>query len=264
MTHPPPPPETNPPCKQKGPPLARVVGLSKAFGAKRILQNVSVDFFPGCFTFVVGPSGTGKSVLVKHLVGLLEPDQGEVYYRDERVDQLPEERLYELRKRCVYVFQHPTLFDSMSVLENVSVVLRYHGKIAKALADEQALVQLRFLGVEEFAQRMPGQLSASQQKRISIARALALHPETLILDEPTTGLDPFAAQELNDTMATLSRQGMNLMCISHDIQSIRQLAHQVVFLLRGSVRFSGPASGFFASNDSAVQQFISGDVDGDI
>jgi len=243
---------------------ARLVNVSKSFGEHDVLKSVSLEIPTSRCTFVVGPSGTGKSVMVRHIVGLLRPDSGEVYYQDARVDTLPEERLYDLRRRCVYVFQHPTLFDSMSVLQNVSLVIRYHTSHTPAQADALALEQLSRMGLESRAQSRPNELSGSEQKAVSLARALALQPETLILDEPTTGLDPYAAFELDNHTGRLAQTGMTLIIISHDLRSIRRLAHDVLFLLHGHVRFHGPARDFFASTDLAVRQFVEGRVEGEI
>jgi len=245
-------------------PAARLVHVSKSFGDHAVLSDVSLSIPSGRCTFVVGPSGTGKSVTVRHIVGLLRPDEGEVYYGDERVDVLPEAQLIELRKRCVYVFQHPTLFDSMTVQENVSLVLRHHRGLRKLQGDRLALEQLEKLGLADLAPATPGHLAMGAQKMISLARALCLAPETLILDEPTTGLDPYAAWKLDSLVATLLTTGMTVIIISHDLRSIRRLASDVVFLLHRGVRFSGPASDFFSSPDPAVRQFVSGSVEGEI
>lgn len=248
-------------CGSPERPLATVRNLHKAFGDQKVLRGVDVDFHSGGFTFVVGPSGTGKSVLVRHLIGLLRPDEGEVTYQGERVDKLEESQLLELRKRCVYVFQHPTLFDSMSVTENVSVVLRYHRQLTKTQADDLAKKRLESLGLAAQADRLPAELSTSEQKMVSIARALALDPETLILDEPTTGLDPYAAHEMDRQISLLHSQGVTLIVISHDLRSIQRLAQKVVFLMDGKLKFSGLAGEFFQSTDPQIRQFIEGRVD---
>lgn len=244
--------------------IARTHNLSKSFETNDVLQGVSVEFSRGRTTFVVGPSGTGKSVLVKHLVGLLRPDAGEVYYDDVRVDLAPERELFELRRRCVYVYQHPTLFDSMSVLENVSVVVRHHYDLGKKEADRLALARLDGLGIADYALSFPRELATGTQKMVSLARALALKPETLILDEPTTGLDPYAAFELDQLVAGLEEEGMSLIIISHDLRSIQRLADEVIFLLHGNVRLKCSKADFFAPTDPAVHQFVNGLTEGEI
>jgi phospholipid/cholesterol/gamma-HCH transport system ATP-binding protein len=246
------------------PPAARIVGLHKAFGDNRVLQGVSATFPAGRCTFVVGPSGTGKSVLVRHLVGLLRPDDGEVFLHGQRVDTLPEADLLEVRKRCVYVFQHPTLFDSMNVRDNVALVIKYHlgldPRQSRARADEQ----LQRMGLGRLADARPTRLSAGDQKLVSLARALALEPRTLILDEPTTGLDPYAAFQLDQQVEALAETGVTLLIISHDLRSIHRLADDVLFLFRGRVRLHDANERFFASDDPVVRQFVTGSTEGEI
>lgn len=244
--------------------IARLVGVHKSFGDNHVLQGVSLELKARRCTFIVGPSGTGKSVTVRHIVGLLHPDRGEVFYENLRVDTMPEDKLYELRKRCVYVFQHPTLFDSMTVLQNVALVTKYHLGLKSAQAEEAAMVQLEKMGLKNQAKTMPLELSTGEQKLVSLARALALSPETLVLDEPTTGLDPYAAYELDQQVATLLKTGVNLLIISHDLRSIERLADEVVFLLKGKVRAHTTRENFFSSKDPAVYQFVHGLVDGEI
>lgn len=239
--------------------IAEVRGLHKAFGAQPVLQGVTLGFAKDRCTFIAGPSGTGKSVLVRHLVGLLRPDAGEIYYDGQRVDLLNETDLLTLRRRCVYVFQHPTLFDSMSILENVSLVLRYNFRLPKPQADARAEQELSALGLSARLLELPSHLPQGEQKLVSVARALALKPETLILDEPTTGLDPFAAQQLDAVVQSVVGAGRTLLVISHDLQSIRRLAHDVAFLHRGLLRFHGPADRFFCNQDPILKGFVAGD-----
>lgn len=245
-------------------PAARVVGLEKSFDDHPVLCGVDAAFPAGRCSFVVGPSGTGKSVLVRHLVGLLRPDGGQVFLGDSRVDTMSEDELLELRKRCVYVFQHPTLFDSMTVGENVAVVLKYHLGLSPEAALTRADVLLREMGLGRHTKSKPARLSSGDQKLVSLARALALKPEVLILDEPTTGLDPHAAYKLDQQVEVLAQTGVTLLIISHDLRSIHRLADEVLFLFGGQVRFHGAADSFFTSNDNVVRQFVTGSVDGEI
>ncbi len=245
-------------------PAARIVGLEKSFGDNHVLRGVDATFPAGRCSFVAGPSGTGKSVLVRHLVGLLQPDRGEVYLGKNRVDLLSEEELLELRKRCVYVFQHPTLFDSMTVSENVAVVMKYHLGLTPEAAEVKANDQLVKMGLGRVTRSKPTRLPSGDQKLVSLARALALEPDVLILDEPTTGLDPNAAYKLDQQVEVLLETGVTLLIISHDLRSIRRLADDVLFLFDGRVRFHGSADDFFDSNDSVVRQFVTGSVEGEI
>jgi len=197
-------------------------------------------------------------------VGLLQPDRGEVYLGKNRVDLLSEEELLELRKRCVYVFQHPTLFDSMTVSENVAVVMKYHLGLTPEAAEVKANDQLVKMGLGRVTRSKPTRLPSGDQKLVSLARALALEPDVLILDEPTTGLDPNAAYKLDQQVEVLLETGVTLLIISHDLRSIRRLADDVLFLFDGRVRFHGSADDFFDSNDSVVRQFVTGSVEGEI
>jgi phospholipid/cholesterol/gamma-HCH transport system ATP-binding protein len=248
----------------KTPPLkvaAEVTGLHKSFGENHVLRGIDAVFHKSRCTFVVGPSGTGKSVLVRHLVGLLKPDRGEVFLGQTRVDSLSETALLELRKKCVYVFQHPTLFDSMTVAENVALVIKYH----MGLGPEEALVKaegrLRNMGLGRLMNSRPPRLSSGDQKLVSLARALALEPDVLILDEPTTGLDPYAALKLDQQVEALAETGVTLLIISHDLRSIHRLADEVLFLYQGRVHFYDGARAFFASKDPIIRQFVTGSAD---
>ena len=245
-------------------PIASFRGVRKAFGANLVLDGIDLDIAPSCCTFVAGPSGTGKSVLVKHIVGLLDPDEGQVFYRDLEVNALNESERLDLRKKCSYVFQHPTLFDSISVLENVSLVIRHRFGMKKDEADARAMDQLSDLGIVSLADQSPTGLSSSEKKKVSVARSLALNPETLILDEPTTGLDPYAALEVDELTRSLAEKGKTVIVISHDLKSIRKVADEVVFLLRGRVRLKASAPEFLASTDPAVHQFVNGLIEGEI
>ncbi len=245
-------------------PVARLIGVDKSFGSHTVLAAVTLELPAGRCTFVAGPSGTGKSVLVRHLVGLLRPDAGEVWYRDLRVDQLDEQALLVLRRKCVYVFQHPTLFDSMSVAENVALVVKYHKGVKARVAESLARAQLERMGLSRLADARPPELPSGEQKLVSLARALALEPETLILDEPTTGLDPYAAFEIDAHVRQLKEQGVTLLVISHDLQSIRRLADEVVFLFDRQVRYQGGMQGFFEANDPVLDQFVHARVHGAI
>jgi len=244
--------------------IARFVGVSKAFGERSVLDGLDLDLPGGGTTFIVGPSGAGKSVLVKHLVGFLRPDTGEVWYRDQPVHALDEEALRSVRRRCVYVFQHPTLFDSMTVEDNVRLVVQQHRSLGVAAQRREVRQVLSRLGIDHLAEQLPRTLSAGEQKLVSIARAMAMEPETLILDEPTTGLDPAAARRLDGLVAAGRGRDSELIVISHDLRSTGLLADRVVMLLDRGVCFQGTRDEFFSSTDPAVSQFTAGRSEGPI
>jgi phospholipid/cholesterol/gamma-HCH transport system ATP-binding protein len=244
--------------------IARFVGVRKSFGANRVLDGIDLVLPRGGTTFIVGPSGTGKSVLVKHLVGFIRPDAGEIWYRDAPVHDLDEEALRAVRRRCVYVFQHPTLFDSMTVEDNVRLVIQQHRSLGVAEQREEVQRALARLGIAGIADQSPQTLSSGEQKLVSIARAMAMDPQTLILDEPTTGLDPEAARRLDGLVKASLQEESELIVISHDLRSIELMADQVVMLLGGKVHFQGSREAFFASSDPAVAQFVAGSSEGPI
>jgi phospholipid/cholesterol/gamma-HCH transport system ATP-binding protein len=238
-------------------PLASFVDLHLAFGKAKVLKGITLDLKTGVRTFVVGPSGTGKSVLFKCLVGFLQPTSGEIYYGGEGATGLRDAQLTSLRKRCSYVFQHPALFDSMTVAENVELVVEQH--FPSEDPSQRAKEVLALVGMEGKGELAPMALAGGEQKLVSIARALAMRPETLILDEPTTGLDPGAARSLDQSLVALMKRGQTqtIIVVSHDLRSIRLLADEVVMLLDGRVHFQGSADEFFSSSDEQVSRFVS-------
>jgi len=244
--------------------IARFVGVEKAFADNRVLAGIDLELPSGGTTFIVGPSGTGKSVLVKHLVGFIRPDAGRIWYRDVEVQDLDEEALRAVRRRCVYVFQHPTLFDSMTVEDNVRLVIQQHRSLGVKQQREEVHHALARLGIDGVADQTPQTLSSGEQKLVSIARAMAMKPETMILDEPTTGLDPEAARSLDRLVMASLREDSELLIISHDLRSIELMADQVVMLLDGRVHFQGSREAFFGSSDPAVAQFVAGSSEGPI
>jgi phospholipid/cholesterol/gamma-HCH transport system ATP-binding protein len=213
--------------------------------------------------FIIGTSGVGKSVTIKHLIGLLRIDEGEIWFDGARVDQLPESALAPLRKRIGMVFQSSTLFDSMTLAENVALPLRKHGglrhKAALAAAHER-LVQV-YMG--DYADRYPAELSDGMRKRAAIARTLALEPEVVLFDEPTTGLDPVSARRIDRLIRELAdKLGVTAIVVSHDPPSIFGVADRVAFLYRGVVHVVATPADLRASDDPVVQQFIRGQSTG--
>ncbi|MEX2389844.1 MAG: ATP-binding cassette domain-containing protein, partial [Phycisphaeraceae bacterium] len=205
--------------------LVRLVHVSKSFGPLHVLRDVNFSFERGKNTVILGPSGTGKSVLLKHIVGLLKPDQGEVYYRDQRVDQLTPSQLVEVRKDVGFLFQMSALFDSMTVGENVAFPLVEHStKTAEARGArvEQVLEMVGLPGIQD---KMPADLSGGQRKRVALARAVVLEPALVLYDEPTTGLDPIRADVINELILALNRKlGITSIVVTHDMASANKIA----------------------------------------
>jgi phospholipid/cholesterol/gamma-HCH transport system ATP-binding protein len=237
--------------------------IRKAFGPKPVLDDVSFEVRDREVFFIIGASGVGKSVLIKQLVGLLDPDAGEIFLDGEEISKKDEQGMYAVRKKCAMVFQHSTLFDSMTCVENVALPLRKH----KGLSTRDALVEARrrleIVRMQEFAERYPAELGDGMRKRVAIARALTLEPRYVLFDEPTTSLDPVSARRVDHLIRELSdKLGVTSIVVSHDLVSIFSIAHRIVMLYRGQVRVTGTPAALRESADGVVQQFIRGQAVG--
>ncbi len=230
----------------------------KSFGNNPVLKGVSFAVQEGQIVFVLGTSGTGKSVLLKNIVGLMQPSSGEIWIDGEEVSRLSEERLVSVRKKCGMVFQHPALFDSLSVLENVAFGLRRHHpelsdeQIAQRVRSTLSLVQLR--GIEE---KLPQQISFGMQKRVSLARTIAINPKILLFDEPTTGLDPVTTNAINVLIFELSRKlKTTSMVVSHDMQCALDIADHILVLDKGEIIAQGNPDELKLNPHPLVRDFL--------
>jgi len=238
-------------------------GVTKAFSGKPVLRGMDLAIDKGEVMFIIGTSGVGKSVTIKHLIGLLRIDAGEIWFDGNRVDQLPERSLAPLRKRIGMVFQSSTLFDSMTLAENVALPLRKHGKLGHRAALEEARKRLAQVYMADDADRYPAELSDGMRKRAAIARTLALSPDVVLFDEPTTGLDPVSARRIDRLIRELAEQlGVTAIVVSHDPPSIFGIADRVAFLYQGVVHVVATPAELRASQDPIVQQFIGGKSSG--
>jgi phospholipid/cholesterol/gamma-HCH transport system ATP-binding protein len=238
-------------------------GVEKAFAGKAVLKGMNLAVTKGEVMFIIGTSGVGKSVTIKHLIGLLRIDAGEIWFDGQRVDQLPERKLAALRKRIGMVFQSSTLFDSMTLAENVALPLRKHQNLGWDASLEQARVRLAQVYMAEHADRYPAELSDGMRKRAAIARTLALQPDVVLFDEPTTGLDPVSARRIDRLIRELAdKLGVTAIVVSHDPPSIFGIADRVAFLYRGVVHVIATPAELRASPDPIVQQFIRGQSSG--
>ena len=237
--------------------------VRKSFGDKTVLTDVSFDVKDGEVFFIIGQSGVGKSVLIKHLVGLLYPDGGEIWLDGEEISRFNEEQMYPVRQKCAMVFQHSTLFDSMTCAENVALPLRKHKKLSQRDALAEARKRLEQVHMEEFGDRFPPELGDGMRKRVAIARALTLDPRYVLFDEPTTSLDPVSARRVDKLIRELSDTlGVTSIVVSHDLVSIFSIADRIVMLYRGKVKKIGTREEFRASGDAIIDQFIHGRASG--
>jgi phospholipid/cholesterol/gamma-HCH transport system ATP-binding protein len=237
--------------------------VCKSFGAKDVLRDVSFDIADGETFFIIGASGVGKSVLIKHLIGLLRPDSGDILLDGDEVSRLSETAMYPVRKKCAMVFQHSTLFDSMTCLENVALPLRKHRGYAPREALAKARERLAQVHMDEFGDKFPAELGDGMKKRVAIARALTLEPRYVLFDEPTTSLDLVSARRVDALIRELSvRLGVTCVVVSHDLTSIFAIATRIVMLYQGQVRLLGTPAAFRGTDDGIIQQFIHGRAHG--
>jgi phospholipid/cholesterol/gamma-HCH transport system ATP-binding protein len=235
------------------------VGVEKAFAGKPVLRGMNLAVTRGEILYIIGTSGVGKSVTIKHLVGFLGIDAGEIWFDGQRVDTLDEPGFYPVRRRIGMVFQSATLFDAMTLAENVALPLRKHRGLNQRAALVDARRRLAQVYLSDFADRYPTELSDGMRKRAAIARTLTLEPEVVLFDEPTTGLDPVNARRIDRLILELSRTlGVTAIVVSHDLPSIMTVADRVAFLYQGRVHCIGTPASLAATDDPIVHQFISG------
>ncbi len=237
--------------------------IYKSFGPKHVLRGVSLTVNTGEVFFVIGASGAGKSVLVKHLVGLLRPDSGQIILDGEDITSLTEKEFYPIRKRCAMVFQNATLFDSMTLLDNVALPIRKHKRVSVKEARRQAMEKLALVGMEGEALRYPADFGDGMRKKVAIARALTLDPEFVIFDEPTTNVDPISANMVDKLIRRLSDDhGVTSIVISHDLRSIFGIADRIAMIYQGNLLLDGTREDFKNSPNPIIQQFIQGQPEG--
>ncbi|MEZ4354172.1 MAG: ABC transporter ATP-binding protein [Myxococcota bacterium] len=243
-------------------PLIELSGLEKAFGSNRVLRGVDLAVFRGEIFTLLGGSGTGKSVLLKHMVGLLRPDAGRLSIDGRDVTGLPERDWVELRKRIAYVFQGAALFDSLSVKENIAYGLREHLDLSEAELSVRVAECLAAVGLEGIEERMPAELSGGMRKRVGVARGIALEPEAILYDEPTTGLDPANSRRIGQLITTLrERLHVTSVVVTHDLELCFAISDRVGLLGRGRLLAVGTPEEIRASGLPEVREFLAGDLD---
>jgi phospholipid/cholesterol/gamma-HCH transport system ATP-binding protein len=244
---------------ERGKDIIRFSGVRKAFGPQVVLDGLDLAFTEGKTTVVLGPSGSGKSVMLKHIVGLLRPDLGRVDFDGTRIDTLDEEALIPFRLQIGFLFQMAALFDSMTVEENISFPLVEHTRLTAAQRRDRVRDALKVVDLEGVERKLPSQLSGGQRKRVGLARAIVTEPRVVLYDEPTTGLDPIRSDGINELILKLRRTlGVTGIVVTHDLTSARKVADRVVMLLNGRIAADGTFAQLEASPDPRVQHFLAG------
>lgn len=240
--------------------MIQVVDVHKAFDEVPVLDGVSFSVAHGSFAALIGRSGGGKSVLLRHLAGLLRPDRGQVFVDGEDLAHLSGQALRRLRRRFGFVFQGGALFDSMTVLDNVAFPLRECLRLPEPSVRERVATALAQVGLSGSEAKLPAQISGGMSKRVALARALVLEPEILFFDEPTTGLDPITAQSILDLIARCQRElGFTGVMVSHQIPRVFDITQQVLVLHRGKVRFDGTPEALRVSTDEVILGLLGAD-----
>src|ERR1043166_608064 len=237
-------------------------GVSKRFGSLVVLDKLDLALEAGKTTVVIGESGTGKSVLLKHILALMRPDSGEIYFHGRRIDNKSERDLVDVRRRFGMLFQMGALFDSMTIQENVAFPLTEHSD--RLPEDLPAIVaqKLKMVGLEGLQNRRPGEISGGQKKRVALARAIALSPEVVLYDEPTTGLDPVRSDVINELILKLKQElDVTSVVVTHDITSAYKVGDRILMLHHGKIIADGTPEFYKTSNDPRVRRFVDGKAD---
>jgi phospholipid/cholesterol/gamma-HCH transport system ATP-binding protein len=231
--------------------------LHKAFGNNQVLKGVDLTIERGRITTIIGGSGSGKSVLIKHIIGLLKPDRGAVIVDGEDITQMTETTLTRVRAKFGMLFQHSALFDSMNVAANIAFPLKEHSKLSRAEINDIVSDKLEVLGLAGTEEKWPSELSGGMRKRVALARALVMNPSILIYDEPTTGLDPILGHQVDQMIADIQvRYGVTSIIVSHDMASTFRLAHKIAMIHEGRILVSGEPSQMARCGVQQIEEFI--------
>ncbi|HOO91244.1 MAG TPA: ABC transporter ATP-binding protein [Syntrophales bacterium] len=245
--------------------MIELVDIHKSFGRQKVLDGLNLTIEDGKTTVIIGGSGGGKSVLLKHIIGLLRPDSGQVLVDGVNITTLNDRELNEIRKKFGMLFQEAALFDSMNVRENVAFPLREHTKKKEDEIRQIVAERLKAVGLPGAEDKMPSELSGGMRKRVGLARAIAMHPQIVLFDEPTTGLDPVMTEAINELIIE-TQKNFDLTCvvISHDVQSIFTVGHKIAMLYKGKIIEYGTPEEIRESTDPVLRQFLSGSLEGPI
>jgi phospholipid/cholesterol/gamma-HCH transport system ATP-binding protein len=245
--------------------MIRIVDLKKSFEGLEVLKGVNLTINRGETVVVMGRSGCGKSVLLRHIIGLMRPDSGKVFVDGLDVTTLDDEGLFELRKRFGMLFQGAALFDSLSVQENVGLGLREHTDLSDEEIRKIACAKLEMVGLGRLDDKKPAELSGGMKKRVGLARAIAMDPPVVLYDEPTTGLDPIMADVINGLIRDLQKRlGITSIAVTHDIKSAYKIGDRLALLYDGKIVFEGTPEETRSTSNQLVRQFIEGSAEGPI
>jgi phospholipid/cholesterol/gamma-HCH transport system ATP-binding protein len=245
--------------------VIQITGVHKAFGTKQVLRGVDLDIDRGETMVIIGGSGSGKSVLIKHVIGLLDPDQGSILIDGDDLCALSAAQLARMRQRFGMLFQGAALFDSMPVWQNVGFALIQHTDLPKKRVREVAQEKLELVGMPDVLDLMPAELSGGMRKRVGLARAIAMDPEILLYDEPTTGLDPIMADVINRLIRSLQAQlNVTSVVITHDMVSAYHVGDRLAMLYKGEIIETGSPDAMRTSENPVVHQFVTGSSEGPI
>ncbi|MBD3271619.1 MAG: ATP-binding cassette domain-containing protein [Elusimicrobia bacterium] len=245
--------------------MIQVHGVHKRFGNNHVLRGVTVDVHDHETLTIIGGSGTGKSVLIKHMVGLLKPDRGRITVDGQETTSLPEKKLLEVQKKFGYLFQGAALFDSLTVSENVAFGLRNLTDLNEREIRERVTERLAMVGLEDVEHLKPAELSGGMKKRVALARAIAANPKYIMYDEPTTGLDPIMADIINDLILHLQKKlGVTSVAVTHDMKSAYKISNRIAMLYEGTIIGAGTPEEIKTTHNEFIKQFVTGSGKGPI
>lgn len=238
--------------------MIEIKDLHKSFNSNKVLQGVNLEINRGETLAIIGPSGCGKSVLLKHIVGILEPDQGSVSIEGKNLEKINKNELYEIRKLFGFLFQGAALFDSMTIEENISLQLVENNyNLSQVEIDKIVAEKLEIVGLPGIQKKKPSELSGGMKKRVGLARALVTNPKYVLYDEPTTGLDPIMSDSIDELIVHLNKEiNVTSIVVTHDMFSVKNVADKVSMMHEGKIYFSGTYDEILNSNDSVIQNFV--------
>lgn len=241
--------------------MIKIINLYKSFNSNKVLQGLNLNVEDGITTVVIGPSGCGKTVLLKHIAGLLKPDEGEVFVDDLEVSELSRSALFKLREKMSVVFQGSALLDSLSVSENITLGLRMRRKLSKIQLKNIVNEKLMQVGLEGIENKLPSELSGGMKKRVAIARAIATNPQYILYDEPTAGLDPVTARQIDELICELQKKlSTTVIAVTHDLASAYKIGNKIAVFREGQIVLEGTPNEIKNCTDKEIQTFIRGRI----